>query len=75
MPPRRSLRIIDQIGRQNITNFVNNHVNRITTRANVHSLNLTEFMNESSNFSNQMSLDELHNITELMIQNYNKLPL
>jgi hypothetical protein len=73
MPPRRSLRIIDQIGRQNITNFVNNHVNRITTRANVHSLNLTEFMNESSNFSNQMSLDELHNITELMVQNYNKL--
>jgi len=64
---------VDQIGRQNITNFVNNHVNRLISRANVHTLNLTDFMRDSSNFSNQMSLDELHNITELMIQNYNKL--
>jgi len=72
MPPRRSLRIIDRDGRQNINNMVNAHINRLTSRANVYKDYLKDFMRDSSHFS-EMSPQELFGISKLMIENYDNL--
>ena len=56
-------------GIQRINNLVNNNLNRLTQRLNNAIANLTEYINDSGNLNN-LSDNELFDITNLIITNY-----